>query len=616
MKRPYYCPKVFYKHFAYLSLFLLFSISCSDDLFEPADLPVTTKGAVGDLGSVGSVTRSDSTLNGDIVLGAAIPNPYTLDTVRKAFTKVFPNGYGQMGPSNLVTTDLYIRFLPANDQEYLLLENNGIVMTTLPMDREIAQGGSSYFDPSLNPETNEYTWQYTIIPITQPIPNVRYEILKRLCNIEARTDGQQGPGGLNNSVLASIEAKAYQMAGQTPPPPVSEGTGSEGPPKWRPSGTILVWDDLVDGFVGAKGANVVCKAFGFITRGVTDSYGNYSTNSKRGRSWNVSYEIQWGRDSWKVQDDKETREAIYVGPTSNSSWSVEIKGGKQETFATVTRALHRMYNEFNEHVSRPTGSSKLKVVCFNAVPVGHSGANFSGSSFLGFDTEATIKLWNKTSETTYMTTPKVLYAMFHELGHAVHRRRMVTSRSVWNNTENIIIESWACLIGNYITELEYNELESRYGRSLTLVEQTYISLPGQVTYGPISPKPSPNVTFSSYYNRQDWPYHNMTAQPSIISKDKINYSPVMIDLVDSNNQGLDYRIWGISEKWPTTMYKKFPNDGVSGYTLAQIEGAVSNTKNLEEFRGKVKAIRNNSAEKVKIDTLINKVKYYWDKYKN
>lgn len=81
-------------------------------------------------------------------------------------------------------------------------------------------------------------------------------------------------------------------------------------------------------------------------------------------------------------------------------------------------------------------------------------------------------------------------------------------------------------------------------------------------------------------------------------------------------KGVYYKALGMSKKWPTTMYKKFPNDDVSGYTLAQIEGAVSNTKNLEEFRSKVKAIRNNPTENVKIDTLINKVKYYWDKYKN
>lgn len=613
MKRPYYCPKVFYKHFAYLSLFLLFSISCSDDLFEPADLPVTTKGAVGDLGSVSSVTRSDSTLNGDIVLGAAIPNPYTLDTVRKAFTKVFPNGYGQMGPSNLVTTDLYIRFLPANDQEYQLLENSGIVMTTLPMDREIAQGGSSYFDPSLNPETNEYTWQYTIIPVTQPIPNVRYEILKRLCNIEARTDGQQGPGGLNNSVLASIEAKAYQMAGQTPPPPVSEGTGSEGPQGWRPSGTILVWDDLIKDFVGAKGANVVCKAFCYITRGVTDSYGNYSTNAKRGRSWNVSYEIQWGRDSWKVQDDKETREAIYVGPTSNSSWSVEIKGGKQETFATVTRALHRMYNEFNEHVSRPTGSSKLKVVCIEGE--GSAYGDFTGSSFLGLDTKAIINIWRY-----YKGSPRLTHLIFgttiHELAHAVHRRRMVTSRSVWNNTEKIIKESWTRLLQNYITELEYKELSDLYNKSprRSLVEPSTLLPMGPVVYG-IVPFRGPYV-LSTVWNCQDWPFLNKLLQPVSVDTTMLKYSSLLIDLVDDDNQGVYYKALGMSKKWPTTMYKKFPNDDVSGYTLAQIEGAVSNTKNLEELRGKVKAIRNNPTENVKIDTLINKVKYYWDKYKN
>lgn len=613
MNNPYKCKRALYQCSYLFSLFLLFSVGCSDDLSEPADFHVVTKGDVGDSGSTGVVMKSDSTLNGPIILGETISNPYTLDTVRKAFTKIFPNGYGQMGPSGFVATDLYIRFLPANDEEYQLLENSGIILTTLPMDRKITQSGSSYFDPSLNPDVNEYTWQYTIIPVTKTIPNVRHEILKQLCNIEPTTDGQQGPGGLTNAVLASIEAKAYQMSGQTPPPPISGNPGSEGPPKWQPEGKIEVWDDKVNDYVGAKGAEVVCKGFCYITRGVTDSYGKYVTNSKRGENLNVAYEIQWGRDSWKVQDDNERREAIYDGPKLDSPWSVRIKGGKQQTFATVTRALHRMYNEFNYDVSRPTGAKKLKVICFDAIPVNHSGANFSGSSFLGLDTEATINLWSKTSIVDYMNTPMMLYSMFHELGHAVHRRRMVTSRDVWNDTEKIIIESWACLIGNYITELEYNELGTLYGGYYTLVEKKWVTVKGPITYGPVIP-PS-TIILSTHYNRQDWPYLNSTSKPSSINIDQIKYSPVMIDLVDSNNQGIDYKKWGISERWPTTLYTNFPNDDVSGYTLPQIEKAVSNTKNLEELRWKVKSIRNNSTENTKIDILINKVKYYWDKYK-
>lgn len=615
MNNPYKCKRALYQCSYLFSLFFLFSVGCSDDLSEPTDFALVTKGDVGDSGSTGVVMKSDSTLNGEIVLGAAIPNPYTLDTVRKAFTKIFPNGYGQMGPSGFVATDLYIRFLPANDEEYQLLENSGIILTTLPMDRKITQSGSSYFDPSLNPDVNEYTWQYTIMPITKTIPNVRHEILKQLCNIEPTTNGQQGPGGLTNAVLASIEAKAYQMSGQTPPPPISGNPGSEGPPKWQPEGKIEVWDDKVNDYVGAKGAEVVCKGFCYITRGVTDSYGKYVTNSKRGENLNVAYEIQWGRDSWKVQDDNERREAIYDGPELDSPWSVKIKGGKQQTFATVTRALHRMYNEFNYDVSRPTGAKKVKVICFDSSPTGFGAAYFSGNSFLGLDTEAEITIWGRKNNSILLINTSLLFSYItHELGHAIHFRRLAT-KSVYRNADKIILESWAVLIQNYITELEYKELGSLYGGSFTLVERKLILMQGPITYGPVNPVT--NFTVSTYYNRQGWPFLYNTIKPGgDIYLDGLKYSPVLIDLVDSDNQGLYYKACGIIGKWDPLLYKKIPNDDVKGFKLSELEKTLADTRTLDDLRRKVKAIHNNPAENIKIDTLFNKTIHYWNKYKH
>ncbi len=54
------------------------------------------------------------------------------------------------------------------------------VMFDYPLDYDIEEGGTFYFDPELNPEVNPYTWQYVVVPINKPLPNVPYERLSEL----------------------------------------------------------------------------------------------------------------------------------------------------------------------------------------------------------------------------------------------------------------------------------------------------------------------------------------------------------------------------------------------------------------------------------------------------
>ena len=66
-----------------------------------------------------------------IVLGDRLENPYTTANMTKALNSLYPV---KSDRTDIKTTDLYVRFLPADDVEYELLHSLGIHLTDHPMD--------------------------------------------------------------------------------------------------------------------------------------------------------------------------------------------------------------------------------------------------------------------------------------------------------------------------------------------------------------------------------------------------------------------------------------------------------------------------------------------------
>ncbi len=115
--------------------------------------------------------RGDGISHGMIVLGDRLENPYVTENVRKAFASLYPTK-----SSDLVrTTNLYVRFLPKDNDEYQLLKKMGVDMLDHPVDYEIVEEGDYYQDPSLG--DGAITWQYAVVPIDFKFPDVRHEIL-------------------------------------------------------------------------------------------------------------------------------------------------------------------------------------------------------------------------------------------------------------------------------------------------------------------------------------------------------------------------------------------------------------------------------------------------------
>lgn len=149
-----------------IAIFLTFCFSnCKKDEIVQSD-------TVSDASAIGSQS-SDRDVPDNTILGVKKANPYAVETIRNAYNNLYEPDIASLLPNYV-----YIRFLPQSPNDVKALYDSGLEFWDFPLDYEVIEMGESYHDPSI-PEGN-ITWQYTVIPVGAPIPNVQYEILEQL----------------------------------------------------------------------------------------------------------------------------------------------------------------------------------------------------------------------------------------------------------------------------------------------------------------------------------------------------------------------------------------------------------------------------------------------------
>ena len=132
-----------------------------------------------------SFDKDSSSAKGDVpvehgmmVLGKHLQDPYSVSNMTKALESLYPTKAGSV---DVDETHLYVRFLPASEDQYECLLEMGVQMLDHPLDYEIVREGDYYHDPNI-PE-GEITWQYAVVPPDFPFPeDINYEILDH-CHI-------------------------------------------------------------------------------------------------------------------------------------------------------------------------------------------------------------------------------------------------------------------------------------------------------------------------------------------------------------------------------------------------------------------------------------------------
>ena len=239
------------RHHYLLSLLVILACGCTDEPFY--------EDPYGD-----GVSSVDLVGHEEIILGEKLEDPYSVKNITKALANLYPTkgDYLDINPTNV-----YVRFLPKNDEQYKALVDAGLELIDHPVDYAIVQEGDYYHDPEIGEDS--ITWQYTVVPSGTRFPEgIRYEVLDD-CYIPDEDD-TKGADGIDWS---AVEKEAFRITGNEAlylPP--TKGT------KMHPEGRITIEDDRANGGkpFGVAGVKVSCNTFVKFSSAYTDRDGYYS----------------------------------------------------------------------------------------------------------------------------------------------------------------------------------------------------------------------------------------------------------------------------------------------------------------------------------------------------
>ena len=232
--------------------------SCSKEEGSPSEIrPESTR------------ERNEVVAHGAMELGERLENPYSLRNVRDALTALYPT----RSASDVVANALYVRFLPADMEEYSTLEGLGVEMFDHPLDREILVDGDYYHDPSV-PE-GRITWQYAVVPPDfQFPPEIRREIIED-CYIP---DDDGETRSIQDVDWDAVERKAFEATGNGRL--LAPRTRAKSKAKTKPSGKICIKDVKLGRNAGLSCVKMVANVFVKVSTVYTDEQGKYTFPAK------------------------------------------------------------------------------------------------------------------------------------------------------------------------------------------------------------------------------------------------------------------------------------------------------------------------------------------------
>ena len=176
----------------------------------------------------------DGLAHEEIVLGKQLDDPYSLENMEAALKSLYPTKAGRV---DLEPTDLYVRFLPKDENQLQQLEDMGLELLDHPMDYEILQEGDYYHDPTLPEE--KITWQYAVVPTGFKFPSgFVYETLDR-CYITENDPVTRADDGID---WQEVEREAFRLTGnESFLEPMTKAA------KHKPAGRITIVDGNANG---------------------------------------------------------------------------------------------------------------------------------------------------------------------------------------------------------------------------------------------------------------------------------------------------------------------------------------------------------------------------------
>jgi hypothetical protein len=232
-----------------------------------------------------------SAMEGMIKLGKKLENPYSVENMKKAWENITSNARINGDELEIKTTHLYIRFKPKTEEELSLLKlDSTLTLFTYPLDYEIAETGDYYHDPEV--PFDQPTYQYCAVEVDKNLPEgVEYELLAELFIPDEDSDDNSSARVSSSSYVDELVDEALRITGNLEKEDIDNARVQRS--RWRPAGTIRLFDDEFGRFIGLSGVEVRATRWFTTHEGITDANGNYSCN---GTSSVMLITVSNGRD--------------------------------------------------------------------------------------------------------------------------------------------------------------------------------------------------------------------------------------------------------------------------------------------------------------------------------
>lgn len=426
---------------------------------------------------------SPKTVNGCVVLGERIPDPYSLTYMVPAFANMKQTGidfpFNQIEP-----TGYYVKVLVDNDSvKDILTSDSSIVWFDYPLDYEVSEHGYYYKEAGC---VGDQKYLYAIVPVGYTL----------MANCESITlDSVFIPSdypiqGAYEKALDILEDEAYRLAGDT------ANCGAKSSHKVYHRATITVRDDKLGQMVPLQGVRVKFKQHSKTCWGITNSNGVAISDKQFKSQYGINYSIEWYRANWQIKVKSASgklKDAIYTGPFLYSDWELRITHDMSLTLmhASVHKALLLTYYSSLWTIEKPMKRqwSKINVVCVDDESTEEGQVGYSNLSRYSSNEDVTIWI-RKCGYLENLRTDEIMAATLHEMAHWSQYKRLEFEPL----PSNCITESWADCVMWYIMTYYYHIPYTGYGGG-----------------------------------KQNW-------VPSMEPK---AYSPLFIDLIDNYNQSLN-----------------------------------------------------------------------------
>ncbi len=287
-----------------------------------------------------------------VKLGKKLQNPYSLKNMQTALNNLANKN--RATTTTLSASHYYVRFMPQNQDDLSLLKiDSTLILYSYPLDYEILEDVDPYQDFNLT--EGQYPYQYAAVKVDYNFPNVEYEILEELYIPEELEEGRQQPIVSTDDLVT----EALKITNNLD----KEDEETKG--KWRPAGTIKVWDDYFETYVPVKHLEVRARRWFTTHKGFTNANGYYACDGKFRRKAN--YSLKFERYHFEILVSGATT-AELNGPKKKGDWNVNMRYGPFKFFATIFRATSHYYYDNIHGLRRPPQNNfwhtQLKIGAF------------------------------------------------------------------------------------------------------------------------------------------------------------------------------------------------------------------------------------------------------------